>query len=166
MSQIRHCAHAHVWKTIEIGLWRNTEQIRSSLAHVGSRTSKKVNELLERIVLTDGVPSYFSLAVVAVWELGFSGATNFGQIRQRARSNGLSLCPAETAPLLRYQYAHQPPLDRLIVAMRPLYDSAKEAWLFSLGNTSCGIDLAVERGYDSAYWGMGTRFIFWVQRKD
>jgi hypothetical protein len=132
-----------VWKTIDLGTFRNANELRDALDSTHCRIERAgthapppisiyndstapychlealANEIIGRPAFTlKRTKSQLDLVVVSVFDLGFGkqGAP-IKDIFARAQLLGFALCPPEVGPQLRLQYLDQPPGELLHIAM-------------------------------------------------
>lgn len=85
-------------------------------------------------------------------------------IYQKAKKQGLQLCPAEVGPQLRLQYADQPAGEWLVIAMEPIKDSVGGLSVFFVGHGGVDRWLDAYDGEPDYVWHADGRFVF-VRRK-
>lgn len=79
------------------------------------------------------------------------------QIFEKAKEQGLELCPAEVGPRLRKEYAGT---DWLILAMEPVTDRDGRPSVFYLGEDGGELELDADGAHADDEWLSGCRFVF------
>jgi hypothetical protein len=176
-----------IWKTINLGTYRNANVLREALnsSHCGiekvtsvdaaGRASPvsqndgstmpfcRLEDLANEIV---GRPAFalnrtrteVDLVVFSVFELGFGKqGAPLKDIYARAKSLGFALCPPEVGPQLRLQYLEQPPGEVLHIAMEPIAKYDGDLVSLALENGEWGLVLF---GYYVAAVEMYPRALF------
>ena len=97
-----------------------------------------------------------------VSDLGFtSGNPTTDEIYERAEKFGLELCPAETGPHLRLEWADQPLGDYLRIAMKQINDSARSPCVFRVHrDDDGGAWLGRGSAKPAGRWFLGGEFLF------
>ena len=152
-----------VWKTIQIGRYKTSAEIRKALEDGGFKMSDWAKQILEKTPLS-GNPSEINLVRMTVADLGFESNATTEEIYARANELGLDLCPAEVGPQLRLQYPGQPKSEWLKVAMEPILDSDGDLDIFGLEYGGDGRWLEAVDGRPGSGWNPGGPFLF-VPRK-
>jgi hypothetical protein len=159
---------APLWKTIQIGTFRNIIALREALENDACGTATPVsdaghalpaaipcklgdsaNEIIGRTGFAlSGTPRQIELALVSGQDLGFSpdSQPSLREIYERAVARGYSLCPPEAGPQLRLQYVNQKIGEFLHIAMQPIRDYAGDLTVFSVGNGGAGLLLVGSSG--------------------
>jgi len=153
---------APIWKTITLGTHASGHSLQDALKAarygVGGDASR-VLELPEFRVSNS--TRKVSLAVLSVGDLGFGAeGASLKDIYRRAAWLGLGLCPAEVAPELRLQYAHQPTGEFLHVAMKPVVMADGETLGLSVVNGGAELLLIGRKIRLDLVVPSTTRFVF------
>src|SRR5262249_45094584 len=82
------------------------------------------------------------LAVLSAAELGVeSDEASLLEVYERARRDGLELCPAEVGRQLRLAYRNQPVREALDIAMEPVATYSGDPTILTLANWGTGLML-------------------------
>jgi hypothetical protein len=146
-----------VWRTLEIGSYHSTASISMSLEQNGFYVTPMAKDILEKIPVA-GSRQLINLAVVRVEQLGLVDWVSIDAIFESAKTQGLSICPAEVGPMLRMDYPNQRPGEILHIAMDPISSSRYGNLLFLvsplLGRLTLTADSAEQR------WKGSDQFVF------
>ena len=167
----RSAYNTPIWKTIDLGTFRNANELRDALdsAHcrierVGSKFAGQAppavpiyndgtapychlealaNEIIGRPAFTlSRTKSELALVVLSVFDLGFGKqGASIKDIFARAEFLGFALCPPEVGPQLRLQYLDQPPGELLHIAMQPIARYSGDPVLLDIENADHGLVL-------------------------
>ncbi|MFA6077981.1 MAG: hypothetical protein WC724_03095 [Candidatus Paceibacterota bacterium] len=150
------------WKTITIGNYKNTDELKEDILKLGFRIGDWANDILND-------PSFdlaskeikIDLICITVGELGFKNGAYLKEIQDRALSLGLKYCPMEVGPQLRRQYIDQPRLESLQIGMQSQVDSKGHKSEFRVVH---GVDgfmwLVGDHKHQDNFWEEGEQFIF------
>jgi hypothetical protein len=160
-----------VWKTTELGTYRNANELRDALdaPHcrieiVGTKVAGQAppavpiyddgtapychleelaNEIIGRPAFTlSRTKSELDLVILSVFDLGFGKqGASIKDIFARAELLGFALCPPEVGPQLRLQYLDQPPGEVLHIAMQPIARYNGDPILLDIENADHGLVL-------------------------
>jgi len=148
-----------IWKTVKLGGFRNTDEVRSALEEARMKIGDYANDILGKTPL-ESEESEVNLVVLSVAELGFPNGAEYGKICEAAKELGLELCPAEVGAQLRLQYADQPIDEWLIIAMEPIADSDGGLGLFDVVRYGSDLWLNGYYGHSDNFWSGHNRFAF------
>ncbi|MFH1960761.1 MAG: hypothetical protein ABIJ38_00855 [Patescibacteria group bacterium] len=152
-----------IFRTLEIGTYKDVEALRKALEGSGVRTSVWAGEILGRTTLAESKLS-LALVVASVGELGYPNGTQLKNVYSAGLARGWELCPAEAGPQLRLQYPDQPDNEWLVIAMEPLRDSSGDPDLFDVDCDGGTRWLDADCGKPDSFWNASDRFVF-VSRK-
>lgn len=155
--------HKKVWKTIEIGIYKDSMALRKALKESRVLINDWVGGILSGMELSKTKES-IDLVVLSVDELGFPKGALYQDILKAAKKEGLELCPAEVGPQLRLQYLDQPKDEWLLIAMEPIKDSAGDLALLHLKHRIDGFWLFTFYAYPDRVCDDFYRFVF-VRRR-
>ncbi len=147
-------AQSPVWRTINIGSYRNVIDLREALeasqcaiatprnSHMRLETipcklGDSANEIIGRPEFKlSRTPRQIQLVLISGKDLGFQpdSQPSLREIYERAEGRGYLLCPPEAGAQLRLQYTNQKVGEFLPVAMRPVPDYSGHLTIFSVGN--------------------------------
>jgi hypothetical protein len=159
-----------IWKTIELGIYRNANVLRDALDSphcriegVGIKVAGQArpvfpiynggaapychlealaNEIIGRPAFAlSRTKSELDLVVLSVFELGLKQGASIKDIYARAELLGFALCPPEVGPQLRLQYLDQPQGELLHIAMQPIARYNGDLVLLDIENGDHGLVL-------------------------
>ena len=132
-------ADAPTWKRITLGTYTGVNALRQALDAARVRIGDSADEILGRAAFQfSDERMEVDLVIFKVTELGFDDSASLSDIYRRADELGLSLCPAEVAPLLRLHYVNQPIGEFLNVAMRPVATYGGDPVVLIVANAGTG----------------------------
>lgn len=108
-----------VWKTIRLGVYRDTDAYRKALKKKGINISPWADATLSKIDIAAGEVEVDLVKIFSA-QLGFTRAARRDAIFRRAFSIGLEHCMPEIGPRLREEYTDQPVGEWIIVGMDPV----------------------------------------------
>jgi hypothetical protein len=151
-----------VWKTITVGTFANTFDLRNALDAADCGTGDLADEVLARPSFTlSATKTSVDLVAVSVIELGLQTETaSLAEIYARAKELGFRLAAAEVGPQLRLQYFDQPSGEFLTVAMEPIKTWEGEPVILVVANGGAGLRLIGEDAGTNAVFYSGSRFLF------
>ena len=131
-----------VWKTIRLGVYKDTDAYRKALKKKGINISRWADDTLGKIDVA-AVEREIDVVKIYSGQLGFTTAARRDTIYGRAFSIGFEPCMPEIGPLLREEYMDQPVGEWIIVGMDQFLArtrSATRRCLLSSGMTTgcCG----------------------------
>ena len=153
-----------VWKTIQIGRYKTSAEIRKALEDGGFKISDWAKQILEKTPLS-GSPSEINLVRMTVADLGFESSATTEEIYARANELGLDLCPAEVGPELRLQYPDQPLGEWSNVAMKPIMDADGFLYIFYFEYDKDGRWLKAGAGGAMGNWSANFSFFFVLRKQ-
>ncbi|MEX0652153.1 MAG: hypothetical protein WD509_01380 [Candidatus Paceibacterota bacterium] len=113
-----------VWKTINIGTYKNVEELKRAIKEKGFRIGSWAEDVLHSESFTmSKTEKKVDLVRITPSGLGFSNGAYRKDIYKKATEAGLEICPLEVGPQLRIQYLHQPRLESLQIGMESQFDS-------------------------------------------
>ena len=153
-----------IWKTIELGTYKDGDTIRVALKGKGFIVLSNADMFGQPSFVVSKTRTEVNLVNVSARELGFTNLATRPEIYKRAQELGLVLCPPEVGPLLRIDYKDQPKDDLLLIAMEPIGYSGGPR-VFSLGNTIFfaapdGLWLGGGDGSPEGKWDINKRWVF------
>lgn len=101
---------------------------------------------------------------LTVKDLGFPSGATTKEIYKRAEGLGLELCPAETGPQLRRQYADQPLGEYLYMGMKQIPGRSGKPDVFKLARNDDGSWLYVHWALPGDGWNPGDEFVFTIRK--
>lgn len=101
---------------------------------------------------------------LTVKDLGFSQGATTEEIYKRAEELGLELCPAETGPQLRRQYADQPMYEYLYIGMKQISDRSGKPYVFKLLRNDDGSWLYDDWAKPEYRWHPDDEFVFAIRK--
>lgn len=139
------------WTTVTLGNGLHTKEdfLRSFRQMVGFQLCNSAIEMIEQPAFKVAeIVTEIQLVFVRPLMLGIFGGFFLSDIYNRAKEQGLKLCPAEVGPQLRLQYLMQPRGESLSIAMEPIFDRQWTKRIFCVSRTEsvksrfflCGID--------------------------
>ncbi len=143
---------------VELG-GKTAKEYEKELIDQGHRISDYAKDILAKIKATKQSQSIQTVRL-SVKDLGFSSATRYDKICERARELGLDLAPAETGPALRLLMKNQAMNDWFLVGMEALTNRDGYPDLFSLERYVGGSWLEASRGYPDRQWNPDNEFAF------
>lgn len=158
------------WKTINIGTYKSTYDLREMLI----KSHFKIDQLVESVITTPlftitDTEREIQLVNISSEELGYKGGCKYEYLYKKAEKLGLKICPAEVGPQLRLQYTNQPKGEYLYIAMIPIEDR-REHWgsitnngsrIFEIKHDKHGLGLGYsEIDWESFVTSSQQRFIF------
>lgn len=157
-----HAAEVSVWKTIQLGTFKDTFALGNAMSAMGCGVGNAAAEILARPAFTlSPKRAELELVALSVAELGFQGATaSLREIYARAQELGFALAPPETAPQLRLQYLDQPIGEFLIIAMQPVRTWSGESVVLTVANGGAGLVLIGQDGREDTQISAISRFVF------
>lgn len=151
-----------VWRTVALGNFGNTGQVRKALAVSGVGVGNWADDLITHMKLS-GRKETVKLVRVAVKQLGYPDGAYYQHICEAAKKQGLKLCSAEVGFQLRLQYLDQPVGEKLVVAMNPVQDSDGDLGLFLIERKYGGPTLLWGNGNPSFVWDARNEFVFYCK---
>jgi hypothetical protein len=100
------------------------------------------------------------LVVKTVSKLGLPDGGTLKEIYEKAKEQGLELCPAEVGPALRLVYTDQPKGEWLRIAMEPVTDSDGDLFVFSIEHDDDGLWLFGFNGNPGIFCYGNYRWVF------
>ena len=154
-----------IWKTIRIGVHKNADEYREAIKDAGGKIGDWANDIMSTaFTVVDQQPTFLTLVLVTVAELGYEKGATLADICKRAIGLGLELCPAEVGPALRLQYMDQPNDEWMIIGMEPIAASRSHLEVFYVDRDGDGLWLDASHSYPDYLWSGYHRFVF-VRRK-
>jgi hypothetical protein len=159
---VKSAIDAPVWKTITVGTFANSFDLRNALNALGCGIGSLAEEILARPTFTvSAMKTNVELLAVSAAELGFKTDTaSLADIYARAQELGFELVAAEVAPQLRLQYFDQPIGEFLIVGMEPIKTWSGEPVILNVANGGAGLILIGQDGRADAQISVASRFLF------
>jgi hypothetical protein len=155
------------WLKLKLGTGiRTAADFRSAICKTGIKISGKNSLLLDSQLFTVSSKEVeVELVRVLPRELGFKNGAKYSEVCARAKEFGFDKCPNEVGPQLCLQYLGQlKDLERFIVAMEPIVDSAGAPFLFSLECENKTRWFFYQSGGADRFCTADTQFLF-VRRK-
>ncbi len=152
-------------KTIELGTFKNVEEIRKALKAGGHFTSDCANDMLGKPAFkVSEIEQDVELVEVSNEELCFKDGARYADTCKRAFERGFEYCPAEVGP----QWCLQCDLPKgtfVVVAMKAISDSDGDLRVFYVGHHNDGLQyLDAGHGNAGTFWRNNVRFLF-LRRK-
>ena len=128
-----------VWKTIKIGTFKKTTDLKFILLQNGCLTGNSTEKILtNKNFKISTEQKKIDLVLVTASDLGFEKdqIVGFKELSERSKEFGLKVCPDEVGPQLRLQYKDQPKMDRVEVPFRKnlkfIIENIAGLWLLDL----------------------------------
>jgi hypothetical protein len=147
----------NVWRTLEIGSYHSAESIRMFVEQNGFYITPMAMDILTKIPVA-GTRRLINLAVVKVEQLGLADWVSIDAIFESAKTQGLSICPAEVGPMLRLDYPNQRPGEILYIAMDPISSSRYGNLLFLVSPLLGRLTLTADSAEQN--WKGSDQFVF------
>lgn len=155
-----------VWKTIELGSYKNIDTIREALVSNGFWIEYWANDILKKTPVSNK-KNKLDLILISAAQLGFNEWVLYKDIHGRAQEFGLKFTPAEVGPQLRLQYKDQPEDEWLHVAMKPLIASDGDLTIFDIlhfnnhtHNHGSSLQLCSSSVRHDVLWSPSSRWVF------
>ena len=148
-----------IFKTIEIGTYKDVGSLRKALEDSGARISDWAGDIFNNITLSKSKQS-LDLVALTGEELGFLEFAKLEDIYKVARNQGLDLCPAEVGPQLRLQYSDQPAGEWLVIAMEPIKNFDGDLGRFSVVHVDYDRQLYAHYAHPGSFWSPVIHFVF------
>lgn len=155
-------------------------KIRRETVEIGGKTAKQLLSELKKAKIGMSIEAKFmlnskefvpsanreetTLIRLTVSDLGFKTDTKIDQIYKRAQDLGLELCPADTGPNFRLQYAHQSMDESCIIAMKSIASSADNPRIFTLECHEHGLTLVDDMAEPDLEWNPDDEFAFRLRK--
>ena len=159
-------AEFKVFKTIKLGTGiKDADGYRNAIKDNNMRIGDYADDILGKPAFSLATEeTEVDLVVVSVGEQGFKKA-KLKDIFDRAKENGLELCPNQVGPELRLQYEDQPKGEWLVIGMEPIADSDGNLRLFRVERNDRGLWLRADCDNPDGFWRADNRFVFVRSRK-
>jgi hypothetical protein len=151
-----------VWKRVTLGHYRGVNAVRAALDAARVRVGDLADEAMGRPAFgfSAGPPLTVDLVVLTPADLGWASEVTQRDVERRALQQGLDLCPAEVAPLLRLAYLEQPVGEFLRIAMNPVATWSGTAVGLTVANGGTGPILIGGEARPDIRFAPATKFVF------
>jgi len=155
------------WKAIELGTYKNIEELRKAIEARGDKIREWDGDILKNVELSWRKKEIF-LAILTVKELTGKDEATLKEIYDAiAKNPDISLCPAEVGPQLRLQYSDQPTGEELCIAMEPINsEEHRLRFYFDVDHISDNLELAGMIYRNSLVYRDTVRFVVAVSEKN
>lgn len=147
---------------IEIG-GKTVKEYKQELETQGHKLTEWAKDILAKTGTSERRQE-IQIVRLSVKDLGFSSATRYDKIQERARELGLDLAPAETGPALRLSMKNQAMDDWFLVGMEALSDRDGDPDLFNLERDADGPWLNTDYGIPDSLWHPDHEFAFALRK--
>ncbi len=164
---IKSARDVATWKTITIGTFTDSLEMRDELDSMGCGVGGQAAEILARpTFILSPHKTDVELVVVSPAQLGLTSDTaTLANVYAHAVQRGLELAAAEIGPQLRIQYLDQPMGEFLIIGMEPIKTWSGEPIILNVANGGAGLILIGQDGRPSAEVPLTSRFVFAHSRR-
>jgi len=151
-------------KSIEIG-GKAKDQLQAELVRTGVNISSSAQYVMSTSDFTTLPEAQMLNTVrVKVSSLGLYGPLTTDRIYERAQELGLELCPAETGPNYRLQYADQPLDEYFVIGMKQITDYNDYSNIFFLTRNANCLKLSVYPAGQDIEWDPWNEFVFSLRK--
>jgi hypothetical protein len=146
-----------IWKTVEIGRYKNIEELREALRVSDIRVSEWADDVLGKVKLSKSRQT-LELVLLSPSDLGYPQGGMYESICRAGLARGFELCPPELAAYLCLL-----PIGEVgwhVMAMEAIKDSGGDPSVFLVRCCGVGRWLFALIGFPVDLWGDSSRFVF------
>lgn len=136
---------------------------KKDLEKAGYKVSDYASDILKKVKF--GKKRQVEIVIKEVREFGFTEVVSYKEIIEKAKNEGLELCPAEVGPTLRMSYKNQLTGEWLIIAMNPITDSDGSLRAFSVDCVGRELWLRILYANPGHLFDPSDRIVFVLPRK-
>lgn len=157
-----------LWKTISIGNGLATpDDFKVAFRNARIISNESVDGFIAgKDFKVEENKKELKLALVKVFDLGFSDTVTADECIVKAKEIGLEVCSPEVGPQLRLQYLDQPAGEWILIGMQPVVGEKFKS-VFSLEHTdeksaitTKGLLIDLYNGGPRCEWGYDTSIVF------